>query len=107
MDDLVTRATAMGVDCIQYRTSISAGREEVPQAARLVVISADIVSSDQFFGYTDRLLCAGLPERIFINECHTVIIDISYQAKLSELIGLHRFGCPIVLLTATLPYHPL
>ncbi|GAA3332223.1 hypothetical protein GCM10020331_091590 [Ectobacillus funiculus] len=28
MDDLVTRATAMGVDCIRYRTSMSAGREE-------------------------------------------------------------------------------
>ncbi|KAK7582804.1 hypothetical protein V3481_012103 [Fusarium oxysporum f. sp. vasinfectum] len=103
MDDLVTRATAMGVDCIQYRTSMSAGREEVPRAARLVVVSADIVSSDQFFGYADGLLCAGLLKRIFIDECHTVIMDISYRAKLGELIGLRRFGCPIVLLTATLP----
>ncbi|KAK2684950.1 hypothetical protein QWA68_016472 [Fusarium oxysporum] len=103
MDDLVTQATAIGVDYIQYRTSISAGREEVPRAARLVVVSANIVSSDQFFGYADGLLCAGLLKRIFINKYHTVIMDISYRAKLGELIGLRRFGCPIVLLTATLP----
>lgn len=30
-------------------------------------------------------------------------MDISYRAKLGELIGLRRFGCLIVLLTATLP----
>jgi hypothetical protein len=36
----------MGVDCIQYRILMSAGREEVPRAVRLVVVSADIVSSD-------------------------------------------------------------
>ncbi|VTT58917.1 unnamed protein product, partial [Fusarium fujikuroi] len=84
MAGLLTRATAMGVDCIQYRTSMSAGRGEVPRAARLVVVSADIVSSDQFFGYADGLLCAGLLKRIFIDECHTVIMDISYRAKLGS-----------------------
>ncbi|RSL86277.1 hypothetical protein CDV31_016422, partial [Fusarium ambrosium] len=103
MDDLVTRATAMGVDCIRFRSSMNSGREGVPRAARLVVVSADIVSSAEFSGYVDGLLCAGLLQRIFIDECHTVIMDIGYRAKLGELRGLHRYRCPIVLLTATLP----
>ncbi|KPA35170.1 recq family helicase, partial [Fusarium langsethiae] len=103
MDDLVTRATDMGVDCIRYRSSMSSGREGMPRAARLIVVSADIVSSAEFSGYVDGLSCTGLLQRIFVDECHTVIMDIGYRAKLGELVGLRRFGCPLVLLTATLP----
>ncbi|EXK23309.1 hypothetical protein FOPG_20056 [Fusarium oxysporum f. sp. conglutinans race 2 54008] len=50
MDDLVTRATDMGVDCIRYRSSMNSGREGMPRAARLIVVSADIVSSAEFSG---------------------------------------------------------
>ncbi|KAL3599869.1 hypothetical protein FPOAC2_04097 [Fusarium poae] len=103
MDDLVTRATDMGVDCIRYRSSMSSGREGMPRAARLIVVSADVVSSAEFCGYVDGLSCTGLLQRIFVDECHTVIMDIGYRAKLGELVGLRRFGCPLVLLTATLP----
>ncbi|KAL9565571.1 hypothetical protein ACKAV7_009753, partial [Fusarium commune] len=103
MDDLVIRATDMGVDCIRYRSSMNSGREGMPRAARLIVVSADIVSSAEFCGYIDGLLCIGLLQRIFVDECYTVIMDISYRAKLGELVGLRRFGCLLVLLTATLP----
>jgi hypothetical protein len=30
-------------------------------------------------------------------------MDIGYRAKLGELQSLRRYGCPVVLLTATLP----
>ncbi|KAF4421770.1 recQ family helicase [Fusarium austroafricanum] len=50
MDDLVTRAIAMGVDCIRYRSSMNSGREGMPRSARLIVVSADIVSSAEFCG---------------------------------------------------------
>lgn len=103
MDDLVTRATAMGFDYIRFRSSMNSGQEGVPQAARLVFVSEDVVSSTQFSGYVDGLLSVGLLQRIFIDECHTAITDFGYQAKLSKLIGLHRFGRLMVLLTATLP----
>jgi superfamily II DNA helicase RecQ len=56
MEDLVTRATAMGVDCIRFRSSLNAGREGLSRAARLVVVSADIVSSPEFSGHADALL---------------------------------------------------
>jgi superfamily II DNA helicase RecQ len=103
MDDLVARATDIGVNCIRYRSSINSGREGLPRAAWLIVISADIVSSAEFCGYIDGLLYTGLLQRIFIDECHTIIMDIGYRAKLSELVGLRRFGCPLVLLIVMLP----
>ncbi|KAI3570610.1 hypothetical protein IWW34DRAFT_640948 [Fusarium oxysporum f. sp. albedinis] len=82
MDDSVTRARAMGIDCIRFRSLMNAGREGMPRAARLVVVSADIVSCVQFSGYVDGLLCAGLLQRIFIDKCHTVIMDIGYGLSL-------------------------
>jgi len=30
-------------------------------------------------------------------------MDVSYRSRLGELASLHRYGCPLVLLTATLP----
>lgn len=68
-----------------------------------MVASADIAASDEFASYADGLLCAGLLQRIFIDECHTVIMDASYRARLGTLKSLHRYRCPVVLLTATLP----
>ncbi|KAK4205819.1 hypothetical protein QBC37DRAFT_393824, partial [Rhypophila decipiens] len=50
MDDLVARATDMGVDCIRYRSWMNSGREGMPRAARLMVVSADMVSSAEFSG---------------------------------------------------------
>lgn len=103
MDDLVMRSLEMGVDCIQFKSSISAGRDGMPRAARLVVVSADVVASNGFASYADGLLAAGLLQRIFVDECHTAITDVGFRARLSELKSLHRYGCPLVLLTATLP----
>lgn len=103
MDDLVERAGAIGVDCIQFRSLLYSGRDGLPRAARLVVVSADVVSTPEFSAYADRLLCAGLLQRIFIDKYHTIITNISYRARLGELYSLHRYGCPLILLTATLP----
>ncbi|KAK7230149.1 hypothetical protein V2G26_002319 [Clonostachys chloroleuca] len=103
MDDLVMRARATGVDCIRYRALMHSGREGMLRAARLVVVSADVISSAEFSGYADGLLYAGLLQRIFIDECHTIIMDVGYRAKLGELRSLHRYRCPMVLLTAMLP----
>jgi hypothetical protein len=60
IDDLVTRAIDIGVDCIRYRLSMNSGREGMPRAARLVVVSADIMSSAEFAGYVNGLSYTGL-----------------------------------------------
>ncbi|KAH6661461.1 hypothetical protein F5X68DRAFT_178705 [Plectosphaerella plurivora] len=103
MDDLVTRAREMDVECIRYRSSMSYGRDGLPRAARLVVASADVVSTAEFTAYADGLVQAGLLERIFVDECHTVITDVGYRQKLEEVKSLRRFAVPVVMLTATLP----
>ncbi len=56
-----------------------------------------------FCAYADGLRAAGLVQRIFIDECHTVLTDVNYRARLGTLRSLHRFGAALVLLTATLP----
>ncbi|GJN70068.1 hypothetical protein PLICBS_004120 [Purpureocillium lilacinum] len=68
VDDLLTRALAIGVDCIQFTTSLSCGREGMPRAPRLVIVSADIVSNAEMTEYTDGLLAAGLLRRIVVDE---------------------------------------
>lgn len=103
MEDLISRAHEMGVDCIRFKTSLSAGRDGLQRAARLVVVSADVVSGAEFPAYMEGLICSGLLRRIFVDECHTAITDVGYRAKLAELRGLHRYNVPMVLLTATLP----
>ena len=53
--------------------------------------------------YVDGLRERGLLGRIFIDEGHTVIMDVSYRRSLVKLKGLHRFDCPLILLTAIMP----
>jgi Helicase conserved C-terminal domain len=71
--------------------------------AQLVVVSADVVVTAQFSNYVDSLRARQLLRGIFVDECHTIIMDVSYRQKLAALKGLHRFDCPVVVLTATLP----
>jgi superfamily II DNA helicase RecQ len=40
---------------------------------------------------------------MFFDESYTIILDVSYRERLGLLVGLHRYGCPLVMLTATLP----
>jgi superfamily II DNA helicase RecQ len=103
LDDLVERARTFGVDVIRFDTGANIQRESIPRAARLVVVSADVASSEQLLMYVDGLRGNGLLRRIFIDECHTIITDAGYRAKLTALVGLRRFECPVVLLSATLP----
>ena len=103
-DDLTERARLAGVDCIHFRSSSSRpGQETVPRVARLVVVGAETATGPEFGVYADGLASSGQLGRIFLDECHTVITDRGYRAKLGELRGLHRFGRPVVMLTATLP----
>ena len=102
-DDLVARAQDFGVDCLRWQPKHVEARDGRQRDARLVVVSADVATCEAFLGYVESIRARGLLRRLFFDECHTVIVDSHYRARLRELRGLHRFGCPIVMLTATLP----
>src|SRR4051794_11526670 len=52
--------------------------------------------------YVHNVRSRGLLKRIFFDECHTSITDVSYRVRLGKLKELYRFGCPMVMLTVTL-----
>jgi superfamily II DNA helicase RecQ len=103
MDDLVDRAQKSGVDCIRWKPGSAEGGEQHRRMAKMVVVSADVASTQEFTDYADGLRGRGLLDRIFVDECHTIIMDVGYRKDLEALKGLHRYDCPVVLLTATLP----
>ncbi|KAK7947162.1 uncharacterized protein PG986_011483 [Apiospora aurea] len=103
INDLVRRATDAGLDCLHWQPAEVEGRDEQARVARLVVVSADVATSSEFLAYADSLRARRLLRRIFVDECHTVLMDAAYRPRLEELRELHRFDCPVVLLTATLP----
>ena len=49
------------------------------RAARLVVVSADVVEIEQFRNYVDSLCSRKLLKRIFFDEGHTAILDVSFR----------------------------
>ena len=70
---------------------------------QLVVVSANMAISKGFTVYVESIQSQGLLERVFFNKYYTAIMDVSYRERLGLLTGLHRFRCPLVMLTATLP----
>ena len=102
MDDLVARARHAGVDCIRWKPARLQEREQSVRAARLVVVSADWWN-EQFRNYVDSLRSRKLLKRIFFDEGHTAILDVSFRRQLENLKGLHRYECPVITLTATIP----
>ncbi|KJZ69797.1 hypothetical protein HIM_10815 [Hirsutella minnesotensis 3608] len=103
-DDLMTRAEELRIDCMKWNSDVQdCDREERQRDARLVVVSADVAASAGFTSYVESIRARGLLERIFFDECHTFVTDVGYRTSLGLLVGLHRHGCPLVMLTATLP----
>ena len=68
-----------------------------------MVVSADLVEADEFVQYLDHLRRLGVLKEVFVDESHTVVLDANYRYRLLELMGLQRYDCPMICLTATLP----
>ncbi|CAK7207842.1 hypothetical protein SEUCBS139899_010657 [Sporothrix eucalyptigena] len=102
LHDLVARARQQAVDCLAWDATAAAA-SGLARTPRLVVVSADQASDPRFCAYVDMLLASGALQRLFIDECHTILTDVSYRTKLAALRSLRRFAVPLVLLTATMP----
>jgi superfamily II DNA helicase RecQ len=100
IEDLVKRIHDCGVDCIEWKHSDS-------NPASVVVVSADIAgditSNGNFLGYARLLKNKGLLRRVVIDECHLLFTSRHWRDNLLKVKNLRLLGCPLVLLTATLP----
>ena len=100
IEDLVGRIRDCGVDCMEWKHGES-------NPASVVVVSADIAgditSNGNFLGYARLLKGKGLLQRIVVDECHLLFTARHWRANLLKVKNLRLLGCPVVLLTATLP----
>lgn len=100
INNLVERIQSSGIECRRWKHG-----EENP--ASVVVVSADIAGDvtnyGNFLSYAGLLLQKGLLQRIVVDECHLIFSAHSWRPNLALLKNLRLLGCPIVLLTATLP----
>lgn len=103
IQDVVRRAREFGIDCIRWQSASSVGRDGPARRARLVVVSADLVEVGEFVQYLDHLRRLGVLKEIFVDESHTLVLDANYRYRLLDLIGLNRYDCAMIFLTATLP----
>ena len=73
----------------------------------MVVVSADVAgdmtSNGNFLGYARLLKGKGLLQRVVVDECHLVLTARHWRENLLQVKNLRLLGCPMVLLTATLP----
>jgi hypothetical protein len=93
---LVTRYIDAGLDCKHWPEA----RGSWP---RVVLVSAEATSSDDFLQWAADLRVRGQLDRVVIDECHlTFTATDEYWRKLRGLVLLHNLGCPFVFLTGTL-----
>lgn len=94
---LVTRCTNAGLDCKHWPEA----RDSWP---RVVLVSAEAASSDDFLQWAADLRVRGELDRVVIDECHlTFTAANEYWRKFRGLVLLRNLGCPFVFLTGTLP----
>ena len=94
---LVTRCINAGLDCKHW----SEARDSWP---RVVLVSAEAASSDDFLQWVADLHIRGELDQVVINKCHLMFTTADeYWRKLWGLVLLHNLGCLFVFLTGTLP----
>ena len=94
---LATRCIDAGLDCKLWPEA----RYKWP---RIVLISAEAASGDDFLEWAAEACSRGAVDRIVIDECHLSFTAADkYRSKLRGLVLLRQLGCPMVFLTGTLP----
>jgi superfamily II DNA helicase RecQ len=94
---LVTRCVDAGLDCKHWPEA----RDSWP---RVVLVSAEAASRDDFLQWAADLRVRGELDRVVIDECHlTFTAADEYRRKLRGLVLLRNLDCPFVFLTGTLP----
>jgi hypothetical protein len=96
VNNMVARFRADGLEAIEWRYG-----EHNP--ASIVVVSANIAVQWGFLVYAQEIQKKGLLAGIYVDEAHLTFTASDWRKELAELRLLRVVGCPVVLLTATLP----
>ena len=101
LEDMVRRCQKLGLrTCKWVGTSNS---EKTLGTAEIVVAGTWNCKSDMFRTWVKKVSLMGLLDRIVIDEAHLLYSQAKFRPEMREVYGLRDFGCPLVLLTATLP----
>lgn len=96
VNDMVERFRTDGLEAMEWRYG-----EHNP--ASIVVVSANIAVQWGFLVYVQEMQKKGLLAGIYFDEVHLTFTASDWRKELGELRLLRVVGCPVILLTATLP----
>jgi superfamily II DNA helicase RecQ len=97
-DDLYGRCQRMGIDAHVWQG------KGANRAAAIVFVTPESAVTEGFRSFVNRLQARGQLDRVFVDECHTVLdSDRGFRPQMGELgTALQEMGVQVVLLTATL-----
>jgi superfamily II DNA helicase RecQ len=96
VNNMVERFRTDGLEAIEWRHG-----ERNPSS--IVVVSANIAVQWGFLVYAQEMQKKGLLAGIYFDEAHLTFTASDWRKELAELRLLRVVGCPVILLTATLP----
>ena len=96
--DMQRECEAAGIKCVPWNS------HRPPETAQIVLVTPESAVTKGFQTYLSRLQTRYRLDRIVIDECHMLLDSReAYRPRMQELCKLMTIGCPVVLLTATLP----
>ena len=101
LEDMINRCQKLGL-----RTHQWSDKEQARGSlgtAEIVVAGTWTCTNDVFRTWVKKVSLDGWLDRIVIDEAHLLYTQAKFRAEMNELYWLRDCGCPLVLLTATLP----
>jgi len=96
--DMKRRCDDVGISCIEWNS------RKQPDKASIVLVTPESVFKKGFQGFVNRLRGMHRLDRVVIDECHTVLDSTDvFRPMLKQLRQVMTMGCPVVMLTATMP----
>ena len=101
LEDMINRCQKLGLRTYQWSDKAQARGSF--GTAEIVVAGTWACTNDVFRTWVKMVSLDGWLDRIVIDEDHLLYTQAKFRAEMNELYWLRDCGCPLVLLTATLP----
>lgn len=105
IQDTIVRLANIGIASTEWLPNAESTYDNHKEAARIVVVSADLVGGGkgEFITYAALLARSGILRRIVVDEAHIPITAAHWRRKLALIWHIRLIKCQLVFLTATLP----